>query len=178
MAIEYRIWRRIRLGRDELARMTSAPFPIEPDSLFVCYSAPAEVGCFVELGWPMPRSILDLYVMFRLIMNVGSGKGQRSMIAALSKYRLEHIAADEKAGIRELAMRGAPWSAQEMADLLGHCESDVLGLLALLPRMIPDLLRLGVTADEAPFLGRYSGPAVTRIGPVGIPIDAGPAARC
>jgi DNA polymerase I len=119
----------------------------------------------------MPRNVLDLYVAFRLIMNIGKRKGPRSMIVALSHYKLDHIDVTEKIEMRSLAMRGAPWSAQEMADLIAYCEGDVLALLALLPPMLKDLTRLGVTIDEMLFLGRYSGPAVTRIHRTGIPID-------
>ena len=71
--------------------------------------------------------------------------------------------------MRELAMRGAPWTSQEMSDLLDYCETDVAALLALIP--FADLARLGVTTDETLFMGRYSGPAVTRINRTGIPMD-------
>jgi DNA polymerase-1 len=132
--------------------MTSAPFPTGPDALFVCYAAPAEIGCFVELGWPLPQNILDLYVAYRLIMNINDRKGTRSMITALSHYRLHHIDVKEKTGMRELAMRGAPWSTSEMIDLIAYCATDVTALLELLPLMLRDLagLRCHVRRNALP----------------------------
>ena len=45
------------------------PFPIDDDTLFVAYFASAELGCFLELGWPLPTRILDLYTEFRNATN-------------------------------------------------------------------------------------------------------------
>ena len=46
-----------------------APFDIGPQSLFVAYYVPAEMGCFIPLGWPMPQYVLDLYVEHRVETN-------------------------------------------------------------------------------------------------------------
>lgn len=50
------------------------PFPIGDDVLFVAFAAQAEWGCFIELRWPMPTRIVDLYVEARLASNDTSPK--------------------------------------------------------------------------------------------------------
>ena len=57
----------IRLWQDELG--PKPPFPINDQTLFVAYFASAELGCFLQLGWPMPTRVLDLYAEFRNATN-------------------------------------------------------------------------------------------------------------
>src|SRR6476660_6875867 len=54
---------KLRLWKDQFGKQP--PFGIGPDSLFVAYYCPAELECFLTLGWPMPTRILDLFVEFR-----------------------------------------------------------------------------------------------------------------
>jgi hypothetical protein len=170
VAIEAKSGRTISLGQSALRRLSAAPFDTGPQALFVSYSAPAELGCFLELGWRFPRNILDLYVEYRCVRNVGDGKGRRGLIDALMHYGLAHLDPDVKADMRQLAMRGGPWTAQEQGDLLDYCEGDVRALLALLPAMTPDMKN--ISPVEALFRGRYMA-AVARINRAGIPIDRG-----
>jgi hypothetical protein len=168
VAVEAKTGRTIRLGQSSLHRLSAAPFDTGPKALFASYSAPAELGCFIELGWAFPRNILDLYAEYRCVRNVGDGKGKRSLIDALVHYGLAHLDPDVKAGMRQLAMRGGPWTAREEADLLDYCESDVRALLALLPAMARDMAHIAL--EEALLRGRYMA-AVARINEAGIPID-------
>jgi hypothetical protein len=168
VAIEAKSGRAIRLGQSALRRLPAAPFDTGPQALFVSYSAPAELGCFLQLGWPFPLNILDLYVEYRCVRNIGDGKGKRGLIDALMHYGLAHLDPDVKAGMRQLAMRGGPWTVQEEGELLDYCESDVRALLALLPAMAPDMRHISI--EEALFRGRYMA-AVARINRFGIPID-------
>src|SRR5215472_10122874 len=115
VAIEAKSGRAIRLGQSALRRLPAAPFDTGPQALFVSYSAPAELGCFLQLGWPFPLNILDLYVEYRCVRNIGDGKGKRGLIDALIHYGLAHLDPDVKTGMRQLAMRGGPWTAQEEA---------------------------------------------------------------
>jgi DNA polymerase I len=50
--------RLIRLWQDQLG--PEPPFEIDDDTLIIAYYAPAEIGCFLELGWPAPTRIIDL----------------------------------------------------------------------------------------------------------------------
>jgi hypothetical protein len=53
----------IRLWHDDFG--PEPPFPVDDETLFIAYFASAEVGCFLQLGWPVPTRILDLYTEFR-----------------------------------------------------------------------------------------------------------------
>ena len=102
-----------RYSRDQLNELRKAPFDTGPDSLFVAYYAPAELDCFMALGWPLPDNILDLYVEFRnktngLTLRHGSG-----LLGAMAHYGLSSIAPEEKTVMRDLILSQGPWTAQE-----------------------------------------------------------------
>ena len=69
VAREGRTGREVRLWRDELHRLRSAPFDVGPTSLFVAFLASAELGTFLQLGWPLPVNVLDLYAEHRTLTN-------------------------------------------------------------------------------------------------------------
>ena len=48
----------------------SPPFDIGPDTLFVAYSAWAEMTCFLTLGWEFPEHIFDLHTAYLAASNV------------------------------------------------------------------------------------------------------------
>ena len=60
--------RTVRLWRGEFG--ASPPFDIGPDTLFVAYSAWAEMTCFMVLGWRFPVHILDLHTAYLAVSNV------------------------------------------------------------------------------------------------------------
>src|ERR1700741_29592 len=45
------------------------PIPLDNSTLFIAYAAQAELMTFLQLGWDMPRRILDLYTEFRHLNN-------------------------------------------------------------------------------------------------------------
>jgi len=156
---------KLRLWKDELASMKQPPYAVGVDTLFVAYYASAEMGCHLSLGWPLPLNVLDLFVEFRnesngLALTCGSG-----LLGALAWYGLESIGAAEKENMRQLAMRGGPWSDAEKQALLDYCESDVESLAKLLPRMSPTL-----DMPRALLRGRYMK-AAAHIEHNGVPID-------
>jgi hypothetical protein len=73
--------------------------------------------------------------------------------------------AEEKKAMRELAMRGGPFTEQEKAELLEYCEGDVRALDELLLKMLPK-----IDMPYALIRGRYMK-AAARMEAVGIPID-------
>ncbi|MGM0488441.1 MAG: DNA polymerase [Planctomycetota bacterium] len=156
----------LRLWSDELYGMRETPSPIGPDSLFVAYYASAEVGCFLELGWSVPQRILDLFAEFRCLTNglpVPCGNG---LLGALAYYGLGGADAVEKTEMRDLAIRGGPFTPTEQRALLDYCQSDVDSLVRLLPAMVP-----GIDLPRALLRGRYMG-AVASMERTGTPIDA------
>jgi len=69
VARELRTGREWRLWRNELTALKRAPFDTGPDALFIAYSAGAELGCFLELGWPLPERVVDLLAENRVQIN-------------------------------------------------------------------------------------------------------------
>ena len=60
--------RTIRMWRGEFG--STPPFDIGPDTLFVAYSAWAEMTCFIVLGWEFPEHIFDLHTAYLAASNV------------------------------------------------------------------------------------------------------------
>ena len=157
--------RTIRLWEDELRGRAVPPYPIRPDVLLVAYYASAEVGCHLALGWSPPARVLDLYAEFRNQTNGLKLLCKADLLGALTYYSLDGIDAAEKESMRQLALRGGPWTAEERTALLAYCESDVDALERLLPRMLPRL-----DLPRAVLRGRYMI-AAARIEHEGVPID-------
>jgi hypothetical protein len=164
VAVEYRSGVTIRLGPEELRSLERAPFATGPDVAVVAFFGSAEMGCFRALGWPMPANLIDLYVEFSNRTNGLSRPCGRGLLGALVYYGLSGIDYAEKDEMRQLAMRGGPYSSAELRQLMDYCGSDVLALVALLPKMEP--LDLG----HAQLRGRYMK-SVAVMEATGIPID-------
>jgi hypothetical protein len=164
VALEYNTKRVIRFWIDELRSMSSPPFSTGADTLFVAYHASAELNCFRALGWPMPQRILDLSVEFKNHTNGRQLLHKRDLLGAMLHFGLSGIEAVEKENMRQLAIRGGPFTEQEIADLSVYCESDVFALQQLLPVMQPCL------EPQALLRGRYMT-AVSAMETTGTPID-------
>jgi hypothetical protein len=150
------------LWRDQFG--TAPPYSTGPDSLFVAYAADAELSCHLALGWPLPERVLDLYFEFKHQTNgILPQKHSRGLLSALTFYGLSGIAAVEKEEMRNLVLRGGPWSETERGAILDYCETDVSALGKLLPRILPQ-----VRLPYALIRGRYAA-ALSRV--VGVPID-------
>lgn len=152
----------LRLWADEL---THSPFTWAADVLFVAYYASAELGCFLALGLPMPTRILDLFVEFRNLTNGRSTPCGSGLLGALAYHGLDSIDTAEKESMRDLAIRGAPFTDAERIALLAYCETDVDALAKLLPAMLPK-----IDLPRALLRGRYMA-AAARMEFHGTPID-------
>ena len=165
VAREFRSGRTIRVWADQLATMAEPPFPIGPGALFVAYYASAELGCFLALGWPMPARVLDLFVEFRNATNGAPIPCGNGLLGALAYYGLPAIDAADKEEMRALAMRDGPHTGDERSALLDYCESDVVALARLLPKMLPT-----IDLPRALLRGRYMATAAAMEWN-GVPID-------
>ncbi len=132
----------------------------------MAYYSPAEWSCFLALGWGLPLRVLDLYVEFRNLTNGLDTVAGQGLVGALAHFGLDSIGSAEKQEMRELAMRGGPYTAQERGDLLDYCQSDVDALARLLPAMWSS-----IDLPRALLRGRYMT-AVGRMEHTGVPIDA------
>ena len=93
------------------------------------------MGCHLALGWPLPTHVLDLYAEFRNLTNGRSTPCGSSLLGALSYFGLDVMDAVEKEDMRDLAMRGGPYTQEERSALLNYCERDVEALFRLLAEM-------------------------------------------
>jgi DNA polymerase I len=158
----------IRLWYDELG--SEPPFPVDDETLFVAYAASAEMDCFLGLGWPVPRYILDPYFEFRNETNGLSLPTGNDLLGALAYHGISTITKDQKKSMRDLVMRGGPWTPQEREDILDYCQSDVDPLVVLLERMLPRIRLPHKGLEQALLRGRYAA-AVSSMQFTGIPID-------
>jgi DNA polymerase-1 len=165
VAREARSGREIRMWRDELLACRRAPFDTGADGVLVAYYASAEVGCFLELGWPV--NVLDLYVEHRVATNgIPTGFSNR-LPGALACRGLGHLDVDDKDAMIALILSKRAFSPSEQKAILDYCASDVLGLEALLPKMAS-----AIDGRRALLCGRYMA-AAARMERAGVPIDAG-----
>jgi DNA polymerase I len=185
VAREYWSGREIRLWRDELLKRRQAPFNTDSNSVVCAYYASAEIGCFLQLGWPLPENVLDLFVEHKLSMNgipapprerkagtsgkAKKGEGRDSLLGALAIRGLAHIDAGEKQAMRDLILSKHPdeMTLEERAQALDYCTTDVVGAEALLRYMIQ---RGEIDWPRALWRGRYVQ-AVAKIERCGVPLD-------
>jgi len=128
----------------------------------VCMVAMELRTCNVIRLW---EDEIDMYAEFRNATNGLSISCGASLVGALAYFGLDGIDALEKQNMRDLVLRGGPWSDSEKQDVICYCEGDVLALKRLLERMAP-----AIDMPRALIRGR-SMKAVARIEHVGIPID-------
>jgi DNA polymerase-1 len=157
--------RKIRIWLDGLSKPTVPPYDVGEDSLFVSFFASAELGCHLALDWPMPVNILDLYVEFRNLTNGSPVPCGNGLLGALAYFGLDTMQATEKDAMRQLAMRGGPWTKDEQRELLEYCEDDVRALERLLGATVED-----IDMPRALIRGRFMT-AVAGMEHVGVPID-------
>lgn len=174
VARELRSGRLVRWWHSEMQASPTPPYATDAGSLVVAYYASAEINCHLALGWPVPERVLDLFAEFKVATGGVRPEGGYSILGALMAHGLDALAVEEKEAMRQLVMRGPPWTPQEKADILDYCQSDVDALARLLPAMVPELLTRPsspqVALGHALMRGRYMA-AAARIEHRGVPLD-------
>ena len=154
-----------RIWADELYAMDDHPFKENPKAILVAFYASAEMGCYDALGWSWPDYILDLYAEFRNLTNGTTLPFGRSLLGALQFFGLPAIETGHKTEMRDLALRGGPFTELEQQQLIEYCQSDVISLKHLLDAMAPL-----VDLPRALLRGRYNI-ALAIMESTGVPID-------
>jgi DNA polymerase I len=165
VAQEVKTGRVIRVWRNELLALNRAPFDVGTDALFVAFFSSAEFGCFLELGWPLPENVLDLYVEHRVETNGERTLCGDGLLGALALRGLGHIDAGEKDEMRRLILDHQQWSDDEKRKILAYCASDVIGTVALFSKMTQS-----IDFPRALLRGRYMK-AVAQMERTGVPVD-------
>ncbi len=168
------------------------PFPTErEDVVFVAHNAAAEGQAFAALGWPSPSLVIDTMAEQRRGMNIddprpyvaagagvavatralGNGWG---LVDSLRAHGLaEHIPQDKKE-MRELAIKGGPWTPKNKAALLEYCLDDCHALGPLLAAQIGFIEAWGDDSEAGVAQAHVRGAFMWSLGPLnrrGLPMD-------
>ena len=169
----------IRMWRDQLLASTRPPFDIGSDTLFVAYSAWAEMTCFKVRGWQFPVHIFDLHTAYLAVSNIllpynpdeKRKKPRKRLADACRAYGIEGWENIDKGTIAKDIGEGR-WRDHGQDAVFAYCEEDVKKSTELLRAMLRG--RPGFpAADIARVLhwSNYSAKAVALIQMKGIPID-------
>jgi hypothetical protein len=168
----------IRLWRNEFG--TVPPFDIGSDTLFVAYSAWAEMTCFKVLGWPFPVHIFDQHTAYLAASNIllpydpdeVRKKPRKRLPDACRAYGIEGWERIDKDTIAKAIGDGTWRERYSPQEVLDYCEEDV--------RMEVCLLRAQLRgghgfwpADVSHVLhwSNYSAKCIALIQGRGMPID-------
>src|SRR6516165_10457604 len=133
--------RTIRLWRGEFGSIP--PFDIGPNSLFVAYSAWAEMTCFKVLGWKFPKYIFDQHTAYLAASNIllphspdeVRKKPRKRLADACRAYGIEGWEYIDKETISEDIGQGR-WQKYGRDGTTDYCEEDVRKTVELLRAML------------------------------------------
>jgi len=166
VACEFTSGKVLKVWQDELHAMPQAPFVVGAGALFVAYNAVAEMACFEALRWQAPANVLDLYAEFRNLTNGLALPAGNGLIGALAWFGEPCMEAAQKDAMRDLVLRGGPWSDEEREQIIAYCAADVVALKRLFHRMECRL----IDWPRALLRGRYTL-AAAAAEHRGVPID-------
>jgi DNA polymerase-1 len=169
--------RTIRIWREEFGK--TPLFDIGPNTLFVAYSAWAELTCFMVLGWKFPKHVFDLHTAYLAASNIllphnpdeVRKRPRKRLSDACSAYGIEGWERIDKEAIARDIGEGR-WRDHGQAAVFDYCEEDVRKSVELLRAQLNG--RVGLPpADVARVLhwSNYSAKAVALIQAKGMPID-------
>ena len=162
---EERVW--LAGGEAPSSTPPPCPYDLDENALFIAYTASAELGVHLALGWGMPCNVLDLYVEYLRITNGRDRPDGAGLLGAMAAYGIGSMGAGVKDACRDLILGGGPWDADQQTRILDYCGEDVVGTGGLFLAMVgTDHIDL----DRALIRGRYMA-AVARMEWNGIPMD-------
>jgi hypothetical protein len=167
----------IRLWRGEFGRVP--PFDVGPDTLFVAYSAWAELTCFMVLGWRFPEHVFDLHTAYLSATNIllpydpnEIRKRQHKRLPdACRSYGVGGWENIDKGTIAKDIGEGR-WQDYGINQVYEYCEEDVRASTHLFKRMLEGRPLLPASnLDLVLHWSNYSSKAVAQIQARGMPID-------
>jgi hypothetical protein len=167
----------IRRWRGEFG--SPPPFDIGPNTLFVAYSAWAEMTCFLQLGWRFPEHVYDLHTAYLASSNIllpydpdeVRKKERKNLAAAARAYGIEGWENIDKPEMARAIGEGR-WREYGREAVLQYCEEDVRASAELLRRQIGGYGRYApVNPRLVMHWSNYSAKSVARIQSRGMPID-------
>ena len=170
--------RTIRLWCGEFG--PTPPFDIGPGTLFVAYSAWAEMTCFKVLGWRSPVHIFDQHTAYLAASNVllphspdeVRKKPRKRLPYACRAYGLEGWERIDKDTIEKAIGDGSWREHYSPEEILDYCEEDVRMEVRLLRAQLCG--RPGLLPADVPHVlhwSNYSAKCIALIQARGMPID-------
>lgn len=169
--------RTIRLWRGEFGKFS--PFDLSPKTLFVAYSAWADLTCFMMLGWRFPAHVFDLHTAYLSVSNIlfpfepelKRVKPRKGLADACHAYDIQGWQFLEKKTMAQDIGEGR-WRKYGKPAVLAYCEEDVKKSAELLRAMLrPGRTTLRVDVQRVMFWSEYSAKAIARVQAQGMPID-------
>jgi hypothetical protein len=169
--------RTVRLWRDDFG--TSPPFDISSNTLFVAYSAWAEMTCFKVLGWQFPLRIFDLHTAYLAASNVllpyerdeKRKKPRKRLSDACRAYGIDGWERIDKEKISQDIGEGR-WRDYGREVVFDYCEEDVRMSTLLLRKMLHGTAQFPpASVKHVLHWSNYSAKAIALIQAKGIPID-------
>jgi DNA polymerase I len=169
--------RAIRQWRGEFG--PTPPFDIGDNTLFVAYSAWAELTCFMTLGWEFPKHVYDLHTAYLAASNVLAPhdpdnprkREHKRLPDACRAYGIEGWEQIDKGTMAQDIGEGR-WRKYGQAAVFDYCEEDVRKSAELLGAQLRGHGRLApVSVEHVLHWSNYSAKAVARIQARGMPID-------
>jgi DNA polymerase I len=170
--------RTIRVWRGDFD--STPPFDIGPDTLFVAYSAWAELTCFMTLGWKFPEHVFDLHTAYLAASDLllpyspdEVRKRERKRLSdACRAYDIPGWENIDKEDIGAAIGTGAWRGRYNPQEILDYCEEDVRVSALLLRKQLREHRRLPATdVERVLHWSNYSAKAVAQIQARGMPID-------
>jgi DNA polymerase I len=169
--------RTIRLWRGEFG--SAPPFDTGPDTLFVAYSAWAELTCFMTLGWRFPEHVFDLHAAYLSATNIllpydpdeKRKRQNKKLPDACRSYGVEGWENIDKGTMAKDIGEGR-WQIYGVERVFEYCEEDVRASMHLFKRMLEGRSLLPASnLDLVLHWSNYSAKAVAQIQACGMPID-------
>jgi DNA polymerase I len=168
----------IRKWRGEFDK--TPPFDIGDDTLFVAYSAWAEMTCFIVLGWKFPVHIFDLHTSYIAASNilrpqVGEDvpyrRPKKDLAAACRAYGIDGWEGIDKGTIAEDIGNGQ-WGKYGVERVFQYCEEDVrMSTKLLRAQLIGTRTLPAAEVEHVLHWSNYSAKSTALIQAVGMPID-------
>jgi hypothetical protein len=175
--------RTIHKWRDEFT--STPPFDIGDDTLFVAYSAWAEMTCFKVLGWRFPKHVFDQHTAYLAASNIllphnpdeVRSKPRKRLPDACRAYGIEGWEQISKDTIAKDLGEGR-WREYGRELVFAYCEEDVKMSVRLLRAQLQQrcdqrgrILLPAADVERVLHWSNYSAKAVALIQARGMPID-------
>ena len=107
--------------------LASVPAVFTGDYVMVAFAAKAELSCFQALGWPFPPQVLDLFFLYKRVINGDPGNKGSGLFQALASYGINYgYNETQKHHFQMLAADlDHQYTEKEKADLQAYCYEDV-----------------------------------------------------